>query len=189
MPRRVLLLPILLMIAFAEPSWSQTCFRGAPRPACSGFTVLEFTGGFRLNRKPAPTDQANVLFDWDFGYLHNVSPRAAVGASYRLLADSDGNRHGPMLRYRRWLEGRTSVDLGAGVYIGGQDNFVPLAFPSPTIDAGVTFGDRFGVAVGLDLVRDHDRGSHLQSRLGFRFGTWLAPVMTIGLGTLLAASM
>jgi hypothetical protein len=189
MPRRALLLPILLTVGIVEPSWSQSCFRGAPAPACRGFTVVEFTGGFRVNAKPVPTDQASALFSWNFGYLQNVGRRAAVGAFYRLFADSDGHRHGPMLRYRRWTGARTSVDIGAGAYVGGKDNFSSLAFPAPSLDVAVNFGDRFGLAAGLDLVRDRDRGSHLQSHLGFRFGTWLAPVMTIGFGALLAASM
>jgi len=40
----------LLSLALQSEARAQTCFRGHPTPRCSGFTVLEFTFGGRLNQ-------------------------------------------------------------------------------------------------------------------------------------------
>jgi hypothetical protein len=177
-----------LMLGVPVSLAGQTCFRGRPQPKCSGFTVLEFTGALRLNDKTGPTDEAPAFLYWSGGYLRNVGGRSALGAVFKVTADSDGHRYGPVVRYRHWLSQTTSIDLAPGLFIGGEDNFVDLAFPSATADVAFNYGDWFGVAVGVDAIRRTGGGTQWQSHAGVRFGTWLAPLATLGLGILAGAT-
>ena len=121
---------LLLSMSLTSTARAQVCFRGHPRPRCSGFGVLEFTGAARLNPKATPSDQTPAFFSWSAGYLHNVGRQSALGVAFKLAADGDGHRYGPVLRYRRWLGPTWSLDLAPGVFLGGQDNFTTLRFPS-----------------------------------------------------------
>ena len=132
---------------------SQACFRGHPRPRCSGFGVLEFSGAARLNRKVGPTDHAAAFMFWNAGYLQNVGAGSALGAVFKLTADSDGHRYGPAVRYRRWLSATWGLDLTPGIYAGGQSHFTTLRFPSATADIAINWGDRVGWTLGVDAVR------------------------------------
>jgi len=181
-------LTLMLSIGWLHPAAGQTCFRGRPRPGCSGFLVLEFTGAVRLNDKPSQTDQNAGFFIWSGGYLQNVGSQDAVGAAFKLTADSDGHRYGPVVRYRRWLSGSSSIDFAPGLFVGGQDNFIGLRFPSPTADVALNYGDRVGLALGVDALRQADGGTQWQGHAGLRFGTWLAPIATVGLGLLIGAT-
>jgi hypothetical protein len=172
----------------APAAMAQTCFRGHPAPRCEAFTILEFTGAIRLYGKSGPSDQSDAFFYWSGGLLVNAGSASAVGGAFKLTADSDGHRYGPTFRYRRWLGPGSSLDLAPGLYLGGQDNFVTLRFPSPTMDVALNYGDRIGVAVGLDVLRTREIGTDWQAHMGLRFGTWLAPIATVALGVLLAAT-
>jgi hypothetical protein len=44
-----------------------------------------------------------------------------------------------------------------------------------------------GLAVGVDALRA-DTGTQWQGHAGVRVGTWLAPLLTLGLGALAAAT-
>ncbi len=94
---------LLLSLTVAPVDQAQICFRGHPRPRCTGFAILEFSGAARLNQKAGPSDQSEGLLSWSGGYLHGVGARAALGAAFKLSADGDGHRCGPVLRYRHWL--------------------------------------------------------------------------------------
>jgi hypothetical protein len=111
-----------------------------------------------------------------------------LGAGFKLTVDSDGHRYGPVARYRRWLGSTSSIDFAPGLFVAGQDNFVALRFPSPTADVAVNYGDRLGFAVGVDALRQANGDTQWQWHAGMRFGTWLAPVATLGLGILAAAT-
>jgi hypothetical protein len=181
-------LTALLSFGLLQPATAQTCFRGRPRPRCAGFVVLEFTGAVRLNEKAGRTDQNAAFLYWSGGYLQTVGARDAVGAAFKLTADSDGHRYGPVVRYRRWLSGNTSIDVAPGFFVGGQDNFSSLKFPSPTADVAFNYGDRVGLALGVDALRQRGGDSQWQGHAGVRFGTWLAPLATVALGVLIGAT-
>jgi len=180
----------LLAVTLGSPpaAAGQTCFRGRPQPRCSGFTVLEFTSGIRLNQKPAPTDEGMVLAYWSGGYLRNIGPRSALGAAFKLTGDTDGYRYGPVLRYRRWLSPTSSIDFSPGLFVAGKDNFTALRFPSPTADVALNYRDWVGLALGVDALRHADGGTQWQWHAGMRLGTWLAPLATLGLFVLAAAT-
>jgi hypothetical protein len=181
---------VMLVATWGWPlsALAQSCFRGHPEPRCGDFLVLEFTGAMRLNDKSGPTDDSAAFPYWSLGYLQNVGPASAVGAAFKLTTDSDGHRYGPTVRYRRWLDASTSIDVAPGLYVGGKDNFVTLKFPSPTFDIALNYGDRIGLAAGVDALATREGGTDWQAHMGVRFGTWLAPIATVGLGVLLAAA-
>jgi hypothetical protein len=181
-------LAVIFCCGWPHPATAQVCVRGHPRPQCTGFTVLEFTGAVRLNDKSGPTDQNAAFLYWSAGYLQNIGRTSALGAALKLTADSDGHRYGPVVRYRHWLSASSSIDLAPGLFVGGRDNFVTLEFPSPTADVALNYGDRVGLAVGMDALRQRGGGTHWQGHAGIRFGTWLAPLATLGLGILIGAT-
>jgi hypothetical protein len=63
-----------------------------------------------------------------------------------------------------------------------------LKFPSPTFDVALNYGDRIGLGAGVDALRDRDGSTQWQEHAGIRFGTWLAPLATLGLGLLIGAT-
>jgi hypothetical protein len=173
---------LLISLTVVSAAQAQLCFRGHPRPRCSGFAVLEFSGMARLNRKEGPSDQTPGIFSWHAGYLQSVGARSALGAALKLTADGDGHRFGPVLRYRQWLGPTWSLDVAPGILLSGEDNFTLLRFPSATADVTINWGDRVGVTLGADLLRRKSGGESWESYLGLRFGTWLAPLAMVGLG-------
>jgi hypothetical protein len=56
------------------------------------------------------------------------------------------------------------------------------------MDLALNYGDRVGVAAGMDAVRTREVGTDRQARVEVHFGTWLAPLAMVGLGVLLAAT-
>ena len=177
-----------LILAAPAVAVGQSCFRGRLEPACRAFTVLEFTGGIRLTEKSVPTDRNQTFLYWSGGYLKNIGSRSALGAAFKLTADSDGHRYGPVARYRRWLGPRSSLDFAPGIYVGGKENFTAPRFPSPTADVALNYRDWLGFAIGIDALRQADGPTQWQWHAGMRFGTWLAPLATLGLGVLAAAT-
>jgi hypothetical protein len=175
-----------LALGLGQPvtAHAQLCFRGYPGHRCDGFVVLEFTAGAQLNQDPVYTyesgDQSPVYVSWEAGYLHNLGTRSAIGAALRVAADDDGHRFASVLRYRQWLGSTWSVDLAPGLLLGGSMNQTMLSFPSATGGVALNWGDRVAVVVGADQLR-RSEGTRWARYAGFRFGTWLAPLATLGL--------
>jgi hypothetical protein len=112
---------LCVVAASAQPAAAEASCGGRPTPEGKGFMVSEFSAGVRLSEKSGPSDNANAFAWWGLGYLKNVDRQNALGGSVKLAADSDGHRYGPLLRYRRWLDHRWGLDLGAGRYLGAKD--------------------------------------------------------------------
>ncbi len=104
-------LAVVLTFGSSQVAVGQTCLRGQPEPGCAGFIVLEFTGAIRLNEKAGATDQNAAFVYWSGGYLQNLDRESALGAAFKITADSDGHRYGPVLRYRRWVNQTFSISL------------------------------------------------------------------------------
>lgn len=182
----------LLSLALQSEARAQTCFRGHPTPRCSGFTVLEFTFGGRLNQittiESGYDPGATFYASWSFGYLRNRGPQSALGAAFKVVADNDGARYGPVLRYRRWLGPTWSLDLAPGLLIGGEKSYTTLRFPSATADIALNWGDRVAVLVGVDQLRYGTGSTGWEGHTGVRFGTWLGPLGVVALGILVGAT-
>jgi hypothetical protein len=183
---------LLLSMALPPTAQAQLCFRGHPAPRCGGFAILEFTAGARRNSEtmtPGFNDQNRAYVSWSAGYLHNLGDRSAIGAAFKLAADDDGNRYGPVLRYRRWLGPTWSIDFAPGMIVGGKDGIPGRRFPSATFDLAINWGDRIALDLGVEGVRRQGGGYRSwDGHVGLRFGTWLAPLATLGIGLLGAAT-
>jgi hypothetical protein len=187
----VLVVAVGLMLALPPVVSAQVCFRGHPRGRCAGFAVLELTTAALLNPQSngliSGTDKGSFYIAWQAGYLQNVGGRSALGAAFKLAADDDSARYGPVLRYRQWLGPTWSIDLAPGVLLGGHDNRLVTRYPSATADLAINWGDRVAFTVGADQLR-LGSGSRWESRAGLRFGTWWAPLAMAGLVALAAAT-
>jgi hypothetical protein len=183
---------LLVSVALPSIAQAQLCFRGHPAPRCEGFAILEVTMGVRRNAEaidPSFNDQNRAYISWSAGYLHNRGDRSAIGATFKLAADDDGNRYGPVLRYQRWLGPTWSIDFAPGIIVGGKDNVAGRQFPSPMFDLAINWGDRIGLDLGVEGVRRGGGGAHSwDGHAGLRFGTWLAPLVTLGLFLMAGAS-
>lgn len=179
---------VVLSLSAPPAAEGQDCLNGREQPECGSVAVLEFTGAARLNEKTGPTDRSAAFLYWTGGYLKTIGGRAAVGAALKLAVDGDGHRYGPVARYRRWLTPSWSLDVTPGFYLAGKDNFTALRFPSVTADIAFNYRDRLGIAIGGDALSHRDGGTQWQTYAGVRFGTWLAPLATLGLGLLIGAT-
>jgi hypothetical protein len=88
-------------------------------------------------------DQA-LIGTLDFGGMKNIGRRNALGATAFWESGSDHNRGGIRIRYRRWLGGRTSLDLSPAIVVDGNDTFIGPGFIG---QAAFNAGDLMSVVV------------------------------------------
>ncbi len=199
--RQLTLLFIALLLAWSEPAPAQgapLCYRARPRPACSAFVFTNFGAYLVLSRDGTNDTPFREVADW--GFMANVTPRDAVGASVFASLDRLGFVVGPAVRYRRWLSSAAALDIAVGT---------PLVTTTDDIQSGSVFGlvrwspnDWFAVAARPELVRRSEFlgcgpttcTSGIQSRgrvsLGLEFGRvpGLALTAAAGVATLLLAA-
>ena len=134
----------------------EVCFRGRPLLTCQRFWITEFGVAGRLdaalNHRESPP-----VFTWELGHMVNVSRRSAFGGSVLLAAVDEGARVGIRSRYRRWLRDITSLDLSAGLFLGGISDRGPYAYPRFTGTVAINFGDWFALSVHVDQERFRDQ--------------------------------
>ena len=150
--RQLTLLFIALLLAWSEPAPAQgapLCYRAQPRPACSAFVFTNFGAYLVLSRDGTNDTPFREVADW--GFMANVTPRDAVGASVFASLDRLGFVVGPAVRYRRWLSSAAALDIAVGT---------PLVTTTDDIQSGSVFGlvrwspnDWFAVAARPELVR------------------------------------
>ncbi len=199
--RLEILLFIALLLAWSEPAPAQgapLCYRARPRPACSAFVFTNFGAYLVLSRDGTNDTPFREVADW--GFMANVTPGDAVGASVFASLDRLGFVVGPAVRYRRWLSSAAALDIAVGT---------PLVTTTDDIQSGSVFGlvrwspnDWFAVAARPELVRRSEFlgcgpttcTSGIQSRgrvsLGLEFGRvpGLALTAAAGVATLLLAA-
>lgn len=163
------------------------CFRGKPKPDCGAMLVLQYDVGTRLGAPPDPAvAHERLSLSWDVGMLVNRSDRTAVGVTLFERSDVDvGSRQGMRLRWRRWVGDRSSVEVSPGLVFSGSGNFATLRHPSGSLQIAADHGDLIGVTLELQADR-YSEGTDMAFFFGLRGGTWLAPVVALGLGTLAA---
>jgi len=150
--RQLTLLFIALLLAWSEPAPAQgapLCYRARPRPACSAFVFTNFGAYLVLSQDGTNDTPFREVADW--GFMANVTPRDAVGASVFASLDRLGFVVGPAVRYRRWLSSAASLDIAVGT---------PLVTTTDDIQSGSVFGlvrwspnDWLAVAARPELVR------------------------------------
>jgi hypothetical protein len=177
-----------LLAAFASPAFAGGLpYDGSPDSA-RGFVVLENKLSYRLVEKPEPSEEgARWMLDWELGYMRNLDGSNAVGATLKIHSDTDGDRVGPMLRYRRWLDRSVGLDVGLGLYLAGDEGPYDYRFPMPAVEVGLTYDDWVALQGGVDFVKrtsDSSQGaleqSHVEPYVGLRVGRVLALATTVG---------
>jgi hypothetical protein len=165
------------------------CWTARPAPQCRVLLLTNFGAYADI--------PGNARLVEDVGLMVNVSARDAVGASFYVTVDQDGLfSTGPALRYRRWLTGRRSLELGAGARGAARDGGAVMGLVK------FNFGPYLGVAVRPEIVRVCDwwggacmaggrRTSNFRVSLGVEIGSWPGAVVPaaggfVGLIALLA---
>lgn len=97
------------------------CWRGAPRPTCGGFFVVEMQGVMPLFQSHlGEVDTSRQTFEsqveWSLGYMENVSTHWAVGATLSMGPGAHGVLTGLRARARRWLGPQRSLELEGGTF-------------------------------------------------------------------------
>jgi hypothetical protein len=167
--RRVLLAVVIGLLP--EATAAQTCFRGAAAPRCRQFLVLEMDA----SHSAGAVAQNPYVFSWAAGGMTNIGPRSAVGGALLVAADDDGHRIGVQGRLRRWLHGRTALDLTPAIFLGGHRNG-GTGPGGAALGIAVTRGDLIGISLDYQMA---DGAGRLYA--GIRFGSWMVPVGMAGL--------
>jgi len=185
--RAATLTAILLSAASLAPesTSAQTCFRGRPAPTCGSFFVTEAEGGLAV---PLSGGGTAVRVGVDVGFLRNVSPRSAFGATVAGGAYLNGNESAFVSlrpRYRYWLSPTTSLDVGPGV------QWTPGRIERIEARAAFTYRDLFGAWTEMDYDWGHGSTTWLiGAKTGAQAGivSYIAGAITLGILALLYAS-
>lgn len=123
------LVALSLFLVAAPAASAQLCYHPRPKPACSAFVITDF-GAFAL-LGPDDWGQAPWREIADWGVLVNLGERNAIGGSVLATVDRAGLLVGPEVRYRRWLAGPSSFEVGVGL---------PLVTSTGNIESGSVTG-------------------------------------------------
>lgn len=122
------------------------CWRARPRPQCGAFVLTDAGGYGRLVK--AASDEGRFAAVFDYGVMVNVTPHDAVGASFFASLETNPAA-GPAVRYRRWFDSNSSLDVALGVPTNGRQSGVfGLVKVNPT--------HWLGVALRPKLIRAYD---------------------------------
>ncbi len=148
---RAIVVTVMVSTTIVVPAWGQEV--GSQQPARSGaFLLYETAIGARLGRRPDNNvNDTRWYATWELGPMFNRGS-SAWGATLLGAADEDGSRWGVRPRYRKWLGTRASLDLGAGVLIGGSSNGVEQTYPGFTGLLGLRYGDWLGVNLEIHAI-------------------------------------
>lgn len=175
---RVGLLGVLLCLGSTSAT-AQTCFRGAPAPRCRQFVVLEMDSYGAIG---GSASGHAYLLAWSAGAMRNVGARSAAGGAFLITADDGGHRVGVEGRFRRWLHGRTALDLSPAIFLGGHRN-TGLGAGGAALGIGISQGDMVGASLNYQMI---DGAGRLYA--GVRLGSWMVPVGMAGLIALVGAT-
>ena len=190
----------VLQLAAAAPSdsmkHSTLCWRARPAPRCQWILVTE--SGMSNSSRDAYSPRGDIAI----GLMRILGPRAAIGAAFLGGGDESHSRSGFIVRYRRWLDRRVALEIGAG----------PITFCEkqsygcgPARQSGVQVETAMHLSglVAATATFEHLGGRQLtwptgefagvlpsQNRVyfGMKFGAYAAPLALVGLGVLVAAT-
>ena len=185
------------------------CWRGRPLPHCQDFALFElgfhtrlastqlrdsidsFNGPSYAWRRPDVRSQ----FLWTVGMMRNRDARTAIGGGFVLGVNEQGGVFGLQGRWRRWLGGTMSVDVGLGaaqVATPEPANRTPTTFVADPRRFGVLLDGHFNagdrIAAGARLVAVPGGGRTRVGLLaGGRLGTNYAVAATLAVGAFFVA--
>jgi hypothetical protein len=181
---------------------AQTCFPGRPLPRCHSFPVTEIGYSHRLDNTTLATggDPQVHYFNGEIGWMFNRTPRLALGGTFFVgaLVDYDFQlRPGLDARLRYWVNDRTGLDVGAGLFRGrtlvsdGID-FSQRHRIGAAGHLGLSLHDAALFVLRLEYLRssiDRDLTGYLGARFGSKPAAWTTVIVApiLGLGALIAA--
>lgn len=169
----------------------RTCLFARASPGCSLFTVTNFGYYFMDYGAGASDAQRGAV---DLGLMLKLGRRNAVGATWFISHDGSDMLTGPMLRYRRWVSGTASVDLGIGINTNADDfvagGAIGLVKFNPVDWVGI--GIRPGIVrqYGYSCTGAQCEWRPVQTRsllLGVEFGGKPGLIATLTVGVLVGA--
>ncbi|HWO88328.1 MAG TPA: hypothetical protein VNL98_04175 [Gemmatimonadales bacterium] len=150
----VVLVPALALAQQPDSVGREVCFPGASAPLCTWMVEVDLLMTRRVNSDRNERGGPAHRYGMALGLLLNTSARSAGG----LLAFADGvegeGRHGIALRYRRWLDVRSPLDLDLGIVLGGYQDRQPIRGTGAVAQVSIMVEGRAGFVVRTDLVRD-----------------------------------
>jgi hypothetical protein len=150
--RRSATLIIIVLSALAAAARGQETAR-QPSGHRGTSILYETAIGTRLNQQPDPGVADTRWFaNWDLGFMANRGTWA-WGATVLANVDEDGSRWGIRPRYRRWLGGKTALDLGTGILLGGGTNYGVQSYPGLTGLVAVSHGSWLGVSLEVQAIQ------------------------------------
>jgi hypothetical protein len=138
---------LLLLLLLTAPARAQAPSDAA---ACGWFFLTEAGVLFSIKADAGFESEQAVIGSIDLGGMKNIGRRWALGATGFWESGSDHNRGGVRIRYRRWLGGRTALDLSPGVVVAGNDTFDG---PGLIGQAAFNAGDLMSVVVEGEVDR------------------------------------
>ena len=195
--------------ARTAPRTDPFCWRGRPLPHCEDFALFEL--GFHTRLASTRLTDTSAYFNgptyvsvrpdvrsqflWTVGMMRNRDARTAIGGGVVLGANEQGGVFGLQGRWRRWLGGTMSLDVGlGGARVSTPE---PVGRPSETfvgdparfgvlLDGHLNAGDR--IAAGARLVAVPGGGRTRVGLLaGGRLGTNYAVAGTLAVGAFFVA--
>lgn len=180
---RVIALSVLVLlgappVALAQPKPDSMrtralCWTARPKPRCA-LLLLTNLGAYA-------DIPGNARLVEDAGLMVNVSRRDAVGATVYVTMDQDALfARGAALRYRRWLTGLRSLEIGVGARGAARDGGAVMGLVK------FNLGPYVGLAVRPAIVRVCDwwagacmgrRASNFRVSLGVEIGSWVGAVV------------
>ena len=134
-----------------NPEYHTFCFRGCDGSRCGWFSLTEAGVLFSIKADPGFETEQTMIGSLDLGAMKNIGRRSALGATGFWESGSNHNRGGVRIRYRRWLGGRTSLDLSPGFVVAGDNTF---AGPGLIGQAAFNAGDLMSVVVEGEVDRN-----------------------------------
>lgn len=143
---------------------SSGCFRGRPLPACGSFWLIEMqrstplaqtsrTVRWGTNGPEERWDAITQTWEWNLGYMANLTPDFALGALVTIGTGNDDFLTGTKLRARRWLSPNLSLELEGGIlWTNAGGPFSPPVSGS-TADLRLNFRDQGSFFVRWDGFR------------------------------------
>jgi len=154
---------IAALLAASSANAEPKSFRFRPGPASETkwFSIAELGVAARVTGEKATPGDKPTAYLSDHGFMRNVSNRYAAGLVLHGEAGGHRGRLGPAIRVRRWLDGRSAVDVQAGaLMLGGESQGVDFRGPAPFAQVSFSAGDVIVLHAQAQAHAVHLRGSY-----------------------------
>jgi len=168
---------VTLLEGALAPSQAQFCWTPKPLPACRTFPITEIGFNYRVSSKPvfetftftdgsitdhsAYRSEQQLYFTSDLGFMKNLSPGYALGASNFVGFEERGEvRGGIKLRVRKWFTNGTSVDVSPGILLWDT----ALRFPTPGFTGNLDL--KFKEWLALNVLVEYRRAPGSENSYG-----------------------